>query len=85
MSKEDTPVTDEQTLAYLSGTFHWAGYHDYRGLAENTLVWAKTEGMAEVERRVREWHEARRTAPGPEYQGTYEENHILYPSGVPRP
>ncbi len=111
-------MTDAQVLALLA-IVHPLGD---RGSAVAAIVWAKTEGMADVENRVRQWHEAQRKPADPhgpwptrrdfvpacpdcggtgrnpdcfvpcrkcegtgDRPPTYEENHIRFPSGEPRP
>ena len=51
-------MTDEQVLALLMA--EWGGTEAVR-----CLVWAKTEGMADVDRAVREWHDAKRAKGRP--------------------
>jgi len=53
-------MTDDQVLALLAGLMS-----NDRVTAGDLLIWAKTEGMTDVDRAVREWHEAKRAKERP--------------------
>jgi hypothetical protein len=77
-------LNDDITLAVLRTLFTVMGYANAGDEAASTLIWAKTEGLVAVDRAVRDWRDksVRNTEAD---EGTYEENHITYPSGLPRP
>jgi len=54
-------MTDDQVLALLAGLMS-----NDRVTAGDLLIWAKTEGMADVDRAVREWHDAKLAKERPE-------------------
>jgi hypothetical protein len=53
-------MTDVQALAALRVRYEVAGYANCAERAVDALVWAKTGGMAEVERLIREIADAKR-------------------------
>ena len=53
-------MTDAQLLALLDTMLRVMGHSHPRQLATDSLIWASTEGMADVDRVCREWREVQK-------------------------
>ena len=76
-------MTDDQVLALLvawTRLGHGSDRSQFRPerVAMDTLIWAKTEGMADVDRAVREWHDAKRAKERPKCPECGGSGHFVF-------